>query len=196
MCKFDFKSNSAKVVSEAIDNDLIKSIKKSTDETYKKTGDLAFGKLFDFEVKHMAEYGGVITVSFGDKWAQESYQIEGSTIINGYDEEMNQKFQQVMATNTVYGPTSNTKPDYHFQDNKLCMTANTGNIKLSTIYGQLDLNTGKWITFKKLEKSKIDGSDFITDHNLWYPDSFILIYVPFTHSFGSKINLSMQQNSY
>ncbi|MBS1528213.1 MAG: hypothetical protein JST19_21385 [Bacteroidetes bacterium] len=58
------------------------------------------------------------------------------------------------------------------------------------------MNTGKWITYKRLEKGKIDGSDFITNHNLWYKDNFALIYVPFTHSFGSKIDLSIQQNPY
>ncbi len=197
VCKFDFKANSAKVISETIDNDHIKNIKKSVDEAYKKTGDLALGEVFQFEVQHMAEYNGTIVVSFGDRGSQDPpYQLIQSTIINGYDEDLNQKFQQVMPSSTVYGPTSNIETGYYYRDNKLCVTANTGNMRFRTLYGQLDLSTGKWITLRKLEKEKIDGSDFLTGNNLWYKDSFVLIYVPFKNGYNSRIDLSIQQNSY
>lgn len=69
-------------------------------------------------------------------------------------------------------------------------------MKFSTLYGLLDLSTGKWLTFKKLEKKKIDGSDYLTAYNLWYKDNFGLIYVPFKHSLSSNIDLSAQLNNY
>ncbi|MGN6640950.1 MAG: hypothetical protein ACTHJ8_18715, partial [Mucilaginibacter sp.] len=115
ICKFDFGNNSSKVVNEIITREHIRDIKKKVDETYKKIGDLSFGgKVFDFEVKNLADFGGTITVSFGDHWDFNNYQIEGSTIINGYDEDLNQKFQQVMASNTVYGPSSDVATVYYY----------------------------------------------------------------------------------
>ncbi|HVS90708.1 MAG TPA: hypothetical protein VHE59_01665 [Mucilaginibacter sp.] len=196
LCKFDFKNNSSKSVSETNDGDHLKELKKTVDESYRKLGFLTFGKLFDFEVNHMAEYGGVITIAIGDSWALNNYQNEGSVIIAGYDEDMNQKFEQVVPIWTTGGPTSNTAMGYYFHDNKLCITANTGNTRFATIYAELDLNAGKWIRYKRLEKAKIDGSDFITNHNLWYKNNFALIYVPFTHFLHGKVDLSLQQNAY
>ncbi|MBS1528212.1 MAG: hypothetical protein JST19_21380 [Bacteroidetes bacterium] len=119
LCKFDFKNNSSKAVSETNDRDHLKEIKKTVDESYRKLGYLTFGELFEFEVKHMEECGNTIIVSIGDRWARDAYQNEGSTIINGYDEDLNQKFRQVVPTWTTHGGTSNTATGYYYHDSKL-----------------------------------------------------------------------------
>lgn len=196
VCKLDFNTNSGKIVNEVLTKDHLKSIEKNFSTTDKKIDHPDMGAGFLFVVKHLEVYDGVVLVSFEASFGQDHYAVENATILNAYDKDLNLKFQQVLPNITVHGLTSAIAVDYYHSGNNLYLIANTGNMKFYTLYGQLDLASGKWIKLQRIEKEKIDSSDYTNDRNLWYKDGFILIYMPFTNGLLSKVDLSLQLNAY
>ncbi|HWD89433.1 MAG TPA: hypothetical protein VG367_14980 [Mucilaginibacter sp.] len=197
VCKVDFTANSGKIVNEILTKSHVKTIEKSfippdkIDKAY-------IGSEYFFVLKHMWEYDGTLSVVYGGKYQEgNGYWIENSAIINGYDKDLNQSFQQVLPNRTTFALTSHaTAGFYHNSNNNLCVVVNTGNMTFDTMFGQLDLATGKWVKLKMLEKKKITSSDFTPPTDLWYKDSFILIYQPFTHGLDAKVDLDLQLNSF
>jgi hypothetical protein len=196
VCKLDFNKRVSKLVNEVLSNSHLKAIEKAFIKPDKKLDDANIGSADFLVVKHMGHYDGTLIVTYGADFIKDNYRIQYSSVINGYDNDLNLKYQQVMPTKTVYGPTGDASASFCHNGDKISMTANEGNMLFHTIYGQMDLNTGKWLKLQRLDKDKLDRSDFVTPHNLWYKDNFTLIYVPFKNGVNGKLNFSLQSNPY
>ncbi|HVV55949.1 MAG TPA: hypothetical protein VHC47_11510, partial [Mucilaginibacter sp.] len=137
VCRLDFSQGKGKMVNEELSNDHLKSIEKAFVRPDKELDDAYVGKGDFLVVKHMADYGGTLIVTYGADFFRDNYRIQNSSVINAYDKDLNLKFQQVMPSVTVYAPTGNASASFHNEGDKMYMVANYGNMKYYTIYGQL-----------------------------------------------------------
>lgn len=196
VCKLDFNNNTGKSTNEPLTRAHLKSIEKSFVSPNSKLDNADIGSPEVLHIKGTENYDGVLVVTYGTSFSRFNSIMEEATVINGYDADLNPKFQQVMPTFISFAPTEYPGLGYHAYNHTLYVTANNGSPRFKTLLGQLDLGTGKWLRLEQLGKDKIDGSDYITGNNLWYPGNFILIYVPFTSLWNGRVDLSMQLNSY
>lgn len=117
-------------------------------------------------------------------------------VINGYGGDLDQKFQRVFPVTKVTGFTSFTVVRFYYDNGDIYLLSDNDGTNFHTLYGQLDLNTGKWVKPQKLEKGKIDSTDSVQEYNLWYKDSFIAIYQSLTRFLNSTVDISLKVNLY
>jgi hypothetical protein len=196
ICKLDFKQGQAKLVNQPLLNDHLKSIEKAFVRPDKKLDNPNVGHADFLVLKTIADYDGTLIITYGADFFKGNYHIQNSSVIDGYDKDLKLKYEQVMPNETTYGPTGNLSASIYREGDKMYMITNYGDMTYYTIYGQMDLNTGKWLKLQRLEKEKLSKSDFVTPHNLWYKDNFLLFYVPFKNGLNSKLDFSLQSNPY
>ncbi|WP_295675292.1 hypothetical protein [uncultured Mucilaginibacter sp.] len=97
--------------------------------------------------------------------------FEKALIINGYDQNLKQQFQQLLP---VYydgkGPATSC---FAFHENTLKIISNNEgeNTKRFPAYGELDLSTGKWLNMVLLK----GGKQYVADaHVIWFTNSFVV----------------------
>jgi hypothetical protein len=189
--KFNFATHQAQAVREAFTGKHIREIEKSyvppTDDSPKPN---IGGQKKQLRVLYAKEHNGkLITVS------GESFFVSvnnGTTffgkalIINCYSSELKPLFQQLMPVDYSYGEQLNSAFALGQSDFKVI-----GNTNMLSIYGQLDLSTGKWLKLLPLAQKQNETDEYV----IWFNNNFI---VPYVHSrvFGRTYNIDLALNSY
>jgi hypothetical protein len=126
------------------------------------------------------------------------FMTETSYLINGYDSNLNMKYQQIMPTK--YSNTYMLLPgSFKITNNKLFMACNYehGMHSFEGVTGSLNIETGTWDKMDILPKLKTDGTAFLNGNGvMWFGNNYIVSY--FTpHTFSEhKYHLSLQLNQY
>ncbi|MEO6150529.1 MAG: hypothetical protein ABIN95_10345 [Mucilaginibacter sp.] len=200
VARFDFGKKDKQVVSEVFNRDKIKQIEKSFVRPNKDIDKPDIGSAGNMEVRYMKESGNTLIVAMSNRYIQRGQQavwlVEPSIVINGYDLNLKSKFQQVMPSFYLCG-LKYLPAGFYADNNTLRVIANNkdGLMSYNTIYGELDLTTGKWKRMDILSKKKLKGTAFADGPNvLWYKKNFI---VPFLEPGGMlsiKFDLALQNN--
>jgi hypothetical protein len=197
--KIDFNSHAGQITNEVFNSSHIKSIEKSYvafDKEFDKP-DIG-GSKFGVNIRHFEEYNGTLLVTLSDQFYTTvgngiSQVFERAFVINGYDLNLKQKFQQLLPVEYNYDfPIT---PGYYIANNSLYIVTNSNihGFKLTPIMAQLDLNTGNWVKIQKLAINK----GRVTDHNVfWFKDSFIVPYMKLVGRFPPKEDIDLQLNLY
>lgn len=174
--KMDFNNKSLQTVNEIFDSKHLRAIEKDHVPSDKNLERPDVGVKMGMEVQHIQEYNGTIVVSVANTETpgNESYAVEQSIIINGYDLNLKQKFQQVMPSSYRY--SHNLDECYYFMDNSLYLTANNGKFKVNTYWGKLDLTTGNWVKLMQLPKPELNKYAYSGDV-LYFKNGFIIPYM-------------------
>jgi hypothetical protein len=107
-------------------------------------------------------------------------------VINCYDTDLKQRFQQVMPV--IYKCDRELATGFEFSENDVKILSNGG---FGPAYGQLDLSTGKWLKLELLSNHEISDANAI-----WFNDNFV---VPFLRERGQshpKYNIDLGLNNY
>jgi hypothetical protein len=180
--KFNFGNHSGQIINEVFDKKHVRTIEKDFVPFDKKLDKPIIG--FDNEyldVRYIEEYKGTLLVTLSE-WSSDRLSAGSfasgdlSIVINGYDLNLKQKFQQVMPTH--YGFYFPFSVAYHTDNTSLYVVANTASHGLVPLYGQLDLNTGSWLKMEKLEKGDFGKYDYSGYTTMWFKNGFI---VPYTN---------------
>jgi len=199
--KLDFSTNKKAFNTQTLDKASLKTLKKSFTPINKDLDNVDFGDFKWMSIQYVKEIEGKLIVAVAPNWIYDRYGISYVTstmIINGYDENFNHKFAQLLPTNSLNNGIFPTIA-FHVRKNELNLLANTYNGVTSNacVYASLDLNTGKWIKMYKLSKKKINSFGFSRGESvLWFGDNYI---VPYFVESGFKINrynVTFQTNFY
>jgi len=200
--KFDFSNDKKLFVTEAFNKDHVKLLEKGFVPVNKKINDVSLGSRKGLQLRYMAEVNGglitTVTSQSSSAGAYGSWMTENSVLINGYDENLNTRFQQILPTN--YSMPNSTLPfGYHVAKNKFYVVSNnkTGVTTLTALYGCLDLSTGKWDKMEELSKKKIGNGEYSAGGAiLWFSDNYIVPYFAPKGLSQGKVDVVLQQNSY
>lgn len=122
------------------------------------------------EVVYSGQYGSMVSFR------------EGSLLINGYDLDVNLKYNQLFPAGYVNNGAGYNNPGCQKVGNSLCLLADFKDD--GTLYGMMDINTGNWSSMELFRKKKLSGSDYAQgNHVCWYPNGFIL---PYTRQKGMR----------
>ncbi|MBK0378383.1 hypothetical protein [Mucilaginibacter segetis] len=201
--KFDFQNNGKDFVKEVYDKQTMKAIKKNYISINKKIDDPDMGNSGKLKILYADEYNDKLFVtlstvnhissSISGGW----YVGQDAHIINCYDQNLKRNFQQVLPSRYIY-PAQLLETGSHFQKQKLYIVANnrSGNT-INGLYAVLDINTGKWEKMEILPKKHIDKTDYVEGLSiLWFNNNFVIPYFSLKGLMRSKLNISLQQNTY
>jgi hypothetical protein len=199
VCKLDFTTRTSQIVNEVLDGKHIRSIEKNYSPFDKKLDKPDVGGGSYMAVRYMEEYNGTLLVTFSEHYiasiGKGGFFKEYSLIINGYDLNLKQKFQQILPSLSESTPHL-LYTGYHFINNALYVIANTGERKRSTFYGQLDLSTGNWLKLEILPRKGIENYEYSDKNVLWFTNGFIVPYMaPHGLIMGKEI-ASLQLSTY
>ncbi|RYE15353.1 MAG: hypothetical protein EOP51_26945 [Sphingobacteriales bacterium] len=202
VARLDFGKKTKQVVTEAFNKEKIKQIEKSFVRINKEIDKPSISYGGDVEVRYMTEQEGTLLVAMSSRYFQHGQQatwmVENSIVINGYDLDLKTKFQQVMPS--YYNCGIRFLPAGFYADNNtLHVVANNkdGMVSYNTIYGALDLSTGKWKRMDILSKKKLKGTAFADGPDvLWYKKSFIVPFLEVGGFTGRKFDLSLLKSSF
>ncbi|GAA4335913.1 hypothetical protein GCM10023149_44230 [Mucilaginibacter gynuensis] len=200
VAKLDFAKKTKQIISEVFDRNHIKEIKKAFVKPNKDVDKPEFGSFNNVEVRYIRELNNTLLVAVSNKHFEQgqlgAWGVEQSIIINGYDTNLKQKFQQVMPTQCSY--TMIVVPTGYYADkNTLHVIANDkdGMTSIRAIHGTLDMQTGEWKSMEILSKKNLRSSSFSDGSNaLWYKNGFILPYVAMGGMFSITSDIRLQQN--
>lgn len=156
------------------------------------------------ELKYLNEVNGKLIVAMGsyseEMYKTATYTIDYAVLVNGYDLDLNQKFQQLMpikSSNLFIKLYSG----YYIANNKLNVLSNYTSSMMQGHYqalGVLDLNTGTWDTMDILSKKHINNSDFAYGSGvMWFGNSYIVPYCnPKSWTNNYTFEVTLQQNQY
>jgi hypothetical protein len=201
--KLNFSTNQKTFVTQTFDKAALNTLKKNFQPVNKDLDNVDFGLLEGMSIQYLEEVSGKIIVAVAPNWSQTSkygttIYITSSMIVNGYDENLNLKFVQVLPANAFHSVNTPTVA-FHVRKNELDILANTKNGLASNacVYAVLDLNTGKWVKMYKLSKKKIAAFGFSKGSSvLWFGDRFVLPYFSLAPYSMTKNNVTLQTNFY
>lgn len=183
--KFDFGNHTVNATSEVFSKQHTKEIENAYvpfDKDLKKP-EIGPGGLTE---KYIKESHGTLLVVLSKSNSSQSYDPtnqsyhgtgwQDSHIINGYDLNLNPKFQQVMPTYRN-GLTFSA----HGQNNSFY-------IHSGDLFGQLDLSTGKWLKLRKTSK--------LGQRVMWFTNDFIIPYRESSGIHAGVSDVSLQLNNY
>jgi len=201
--KLDFSNGKENSVTEEFNKKELKRLEKSYVGVNRKINDPDLSS-FQMELKYLNEVKGKLVVALGsfmeEVYDRVTYTIDYAVLINGYDPDLNQKFQQLM-------PVKDTNPfvavnnGYHIIGDKLNIACNytsgTFNAHGQAI-GIMDLNTGAWDKMEILSKKHINNSDFLNGNGvMWFGNSYIVPYCnPKSMVSYYRSEITLQQNQY
>ena len=196
--KLDFAKNTTGYVTQVLNKNNLKAIKKSFVPPNKDFDDVDLGSPYGMNINSMREFDDKIMVnttsdySVSDRGLVVMY--ESNLLINCYDHDLKLNFQQILPTSFKCKYAS-PSIGYHLDGNKLQIVTNTKSIQ--GVYGVLDMRTGKWDKIEHLSKKHISNSDFIEGYAvLWFGGNFVVPYFDATGIYKLKYNLTLQQNQY
>jgi len=195
--KMDFETKTKKTAAEVFKRADIKALEKTFVTVNKKIDDPDIGSPKELVLKNVCTTdNGIVVVLSGEyeKAIQNSsYPVGKSLLINAYDDDLNLKFQQFFPLENFSYPSVALHP----MKNKLYVVTSTkdGQSNFKGVYGQLDMNTGRWDSMDFLTKKPITG--YLAAGNiLWFDKSYIVPYMKSHGMFAVKYNLSLQMNDY
>jgi hypothetical protein len=163
--KFDFINGKESSATEEFNKKEEKRLKKSYVGINKKIDDADFSS-FQVELKYANEMNGKLVVALASHSeytsTKGSVTIDYATLINGYDLELNQKFQQLMPIKSS-NPFIKLYNGYYITNDKLNILSNYTSSMMNGHYqalSVLDLNTGTWDKMDILSKKHINNGDF------------------------------------
>jgi hypothetical protein len=193
--KMDFSTNTKQSITRVFKKDDIKAIEKSFVPVNKKIDDADLGppKLMSMKAYLKTDNDVIVTM-------QGSYTVSStgggsyieiySVLITAYDDNLQQKFTQLIPIN--YRDQGVGTEGYTSFNNKLYIVGDT---RKDTFYGDIDLNTGQWDKLNFLSKKNVKGVG-LPNHILWYGNNFI---IPYGTSVGwgdRKEDIMLQQQQY
>lgn len=196
--KMDFIAKTKKSITQVFKRSDIKALEKTFVPVNKKLEDPDIGSPRSLELRNFVKSDNKVIITLGGEYIYtQSYSsfVEGmSLLINGYDDDLQLKFQQFLPTNYRY--PERLSAGLHVINDKLYVAGNAkkggGTVG---VYGVLDLNNGQWDSMDYLLKKNIKGYLDASDI-LWYGKGFIAPYMQAHGMFGIKYNLGFQQNNY
>jgi hypothetical protein len=200
--KLDFSSGKKQFVNEVFSKDHIKSLEKAFVPVNKKMDKPDLGSPKNLGVRGIGENNGHLVISLSSRSSSQGtmgvWEQESSTLLNGYDTDLNLKYQQFIPSGYSF-PNRLLPSGYYFNKNKLFVISNDkqGMTTMFATYGVLDLTSGKWDKMIWLSKKKISNSDFAGSSSvLWYSNGLIVPYLDIKSGIGTtKYNITLQQNS-
>jgi hypothetical protein len=200
--KFDFSTGKKFFVTEAFDKAHVKTLQKTFVPVNKKIDDADLGSRDNLHLRYLAETGGVLVAALTSRssrsGSQGMWMIENAVLINGYDESLKTKFQQILPSSYVV-PNILLPLGYHVAKNKFYVVDNNkhGINTLNAVYGCLDVSTGKWDKMDELSKKKIANPDWSSGSAiLWFADSYVIPYFSPKGLMQNKFDITLQQNNY
>ena len=202
--KFDFKSGKKQYVTQVLDKDNLKAVKKAFVPVNKKIDDVNTGYGKGMKIRYMNEISGVLVTTLSSTSSESSsigsgrWQMEASILINGYDANLNLKYQQYMPV-SYSNPNFLLPTGYHSEKNKLYIVANNkdGMVSLKSVYGAFDVTTGQWDKMDYLSKKKINNSAYSAGGAiLWFGNSYIVPYMAPKGLMSIKYDVTLQQDIY
>ncbi|MES2269121.1 MAG: hypothetical protein V4520_20320 [Bacteroidota bacterium] len=202
--KLDFSSGKKAYVVQLLDNKSLKALKKNFVPLNKDLDYVRYGFVNAISVKYMTETSGrvIITVasnykmSTGNPNAGNYDMYEDALLVNGFDTELQLKYQQFLPVNYFY-PSTWLQTGYNINRNKLYIVANMrkGFGTILGVYGVLDINSGKWDKMERLSKKNLDNKAHAMGTSiLWFGDNFVVPYYS-RKFFSVKSDLSLQLNN-
>ncbi|HEY4195666.1 MAG TPA: hypothetical protein VGM63_09020 [Mucilaginibacter sp.] len=175
--KLDFNNHTTQSVTEVLDRKHIKEIEKAYVPFDKKLDkpDISFrrGQHAGLNVKHVEEYNGTLLVAWSysgiipGNMNSYTYQ-DNALVINGYSPDLKPKLQQVLPILFNGHPMSSA---FHAANNSLYVITSTSVPKDFSVFGQLDINSGKWL---KLEPLPLDKKHFANKDVCWFKESLVV----------------------
>lgn len=186
VCKVDFNNNTSESINEVFDSKHVKSIKNSYVPFNKDLHKPEFTDRFGLAVRYLKEYNGTLFVTLSNRELQtpskqvrptggSSLDDEGALLINGYDLNLKQKFQQWLPL--IYGYIHYIDYSYHCTNNSLYIVANNIKFRSQTYLCQLDLNTGNWLKMDELKKDEFGRAAHSDQNVLFFKDNYIIPYL-------------------
>jgi len=201
--KLDFATNKKAYVVQVLDKTNLKAIKKGFIPINKDLDDVELGDGKGMTIKYMNETSGRVIVGIASDYSLSSsvsrggmYMCEDALLINGFDQDLQLKYQQVLPANSAY-PNIRLTTGYHVSKNKLYVLANTkkGFTSILGVYGVLDIGTGKWDKMERLSKKNLDNGSYSAGQSiLWFGNSFVVPYLS-PKTFSAKSDISLQLNN-
>ena len=196
--KLDFAANTKKSVTQVFQKADLKALEKGFIPVNKKLDDPDLGSPKSMGIESLVKTDGGLVVAMESTYTVVSNygsQCVGmSLLLNGFDDDLKPKFQQVLPNKYAF-PNVRLTQGFHEKQGKLCVVANNKGVDTQGMYGVLDLKTGQWDNMYFLTDKKIKG--FLeADNILWFGNGFVAPYLKLHGMFTAKFNLSMQLNSY
>jgi len=201
--KFDFSSRKSYTTNELFTGKHVREIEKSFTPFSHDfwVANLGSAKR-QMRVRYIMEHNGkLITVSaefyfaYPNDFSSTNHTVgvfgeieydQFTLVINCYDTDLKQRFQQVMPV--IYKCDRELATGFEFSENDVKILSNGG---FGPAYGQLDLSTGKWLKLELLSNHEISDANAI-----WFNDNFV---VPFLRERGQshpKYNIDLGLNNY
>jgi hypothetical protein len=199
--KIDFSNGKKQFVSEVFTKDHIKSLEKAFVPVNKKMDKPDLFSPKSLGVRGIGENNGHLVISITGRSSSQGsmgvWELESSTLLNGYNTDLKLKYQQFIPSGYSF-PTRILPSGYYFNKDKLFVVTNDkqGMTTMYATYAVLDLNTGQWDKMVWLSKKKVSNSDFAGSSSvLWYSNGFIVPYLAMKSGIGTtKYSLTLQQN--
>ena len=201
--KFDFTNGKESSAKEEFNKKEAKRLKKSYIGVNKKIDDADFSS-FQLELKYAKEMNGKLVVALASysmyTSTKGSVTIDYAALINGYDLDLNQKFQQLMPIKSS-NPFIKLYSGYYIANDKLNILSNYTSSMMNGHYqalGVLDLNTGTWDKMDILSKKHVNNGDFADGRGvMWFGNSYIVPYCnPKSWVNYNTFEVTLQQNQY
>jgi len=193
MGKFDFSSNTSQSASEVFTGKHIRAMENSFIQVNGQFDKPNIGsQKKELTVRYFRERNGRLITVASEIYAVEYNSVttyyEKALIINCYDNNLKQQFQQVMPV--YYDGRVPANTGFAFKENTLKVISNneSENADRFPAYGELDLSTGNWLNLVLLKGGERYTSD---EHIIWFTNSFI---VPSNRSpgiFANKYNIDL-----
>jgi len=203
IARVDFNTGTYILAKEIFDNDHIKALRKSFVPVNKKIDDIEFKNPKYMNIRHLEEYNDKLLVSIASKYTMSSqYQtitFDGSVLMNIYDQALKPLYYQFIPRNYKSQLSEGSKVSYNLKDNVLRILANQqdGLLSVSTIYTEMDLNSGKINKMNFIPKNDIKSSYYAnTEAVSWLNESFITPFVERAGSFSKRVDIQILQMKY
>lgn len=202
--KMDFSTGKKAFVTEAFNRDHVKTLEKSFVTINKKADDVNLGARSDLHIRYLDEAGGTLITAVTSQHFQSSSIgagvgcLENSVLVNGYDENLATRFQQILPANYAYANRFLPIAYHATRDKFYCISNEKSGLNTETgIYGCLDLASGKWEKMQALSKKHIGNAEYVDGKAvLWFGNSFAVPYFALKGLSQGNADVTLQQNGY
>jgi hypothetical protein len=202
--KMNFSDGKKAFVTEAFNRDHVKTLEKSFVTINKKADDVNLGMRSALHIRNLGEAGGTLIATVTSQHFQSSsigsgvWSVENSVLVNGFDENLGTRFQQILPAN--YGYPNRFLPIGYFatKDKFYCIgNEKSGLATENGIFGCLDLASGKWEKMQVLSKKHLDNGAYVNGNAvMWFANSFAVPYIALKGLSQGNMDITLQQNGY
>lgn len=199
----NFNSGEQNLVTEIFTNAHVKDLVKLFEPVNHKMGDHKFGNPRCTLINEVYETSGNLIValstqeviSLNSRPFYDSYDY----LMNIYDAKLSVKHQQIIPRYYSQLQDVGFGISLHAEGNKLYIATNNnkGPFAVNTLFGVLDLPTGKIISLNYLDKKAVKGTDTLNPTaTLWNKQGFTLDYMEIKRLIHTDIDIHVQQFAY